>query len=326
MSRRLLAGVLFGALVYVGILLWSDVGAIGAALSDIPLRILPAALACSCVNYLLRFWKWERFRRALGIDLDARTSFQIFLSGLGLGVTPGKMGELIKAWMLKRAVGVPIHRSAPIVIAERLTDLLAFLVLMGVGGLASHPELAWLFWGVLGACSALVVALGSERFERGVLRLVGRLPYVHGMSDRLSGSFESLRELCRPRQLILPTLVSIASWSAECVGFWLVADALVPEQLSLSFAVFAYAAGALFGAVLVFLPGEIGAAEWSLGTLLRPEYARLGGYARDLARAKAAAAVLLARLCTLWFGVAIGLVAMGFFQRRFGRVEPGQDA
>jgi hypothetical protein len=41
------------------------------------------------------------------------------------------------------------------VVAERFTDLLGFLVLVAVGGLATAPEHAWVFWSTLGLCAVL---------------------------------------------------------------------------------------------------------------------------------------------------------------------------
>ena len=47
--------------------------------------------------------------------------------------------------------------------------------------------------------------------------------------------------------------------------------------------------------------------------------------ALGIAQQKAAATVILARLCTLWFAVLVGIVAMGIFTRHFGAVEETPD-
>ena len=43
----------------------------------------------------------------------------IFISGFALGVTPGKVGELIKAQLLKNKFNIPRSKTAPLVIVER---------------------------------------------------------------------------------------------------------------------------------------------------------------------------------------------------------------
>ncbi|NBT94275.1 MAG: UPF0104 family protein [Chloroflexi bacterium] len=57
----------------------------------------------------------------------------IFVAGFALTVTPGKTGELLKAYFLSRRTGVDAWRAAPISLAERATDGFAVLVLTGAG-------------------------------------------------------------------------------------------------------------------------------------------------------------------------------------------------
>src|SRR5207249_4789587 len=100
------------------------------------------------INYLLRFLKWELYLRRLGVRIPLSDSFLIFLSGFSLTVTPGKVGEVLKSYLLREAHGVPMARTAPIVVAERLTDLvaLALLAVVGVGTLlrgAGGERIAW---------------------------------------------------------------------------------------------------------------------------------------------------------------------------------------
>ncbi len=325
--RRVLVGVLFGVVVYAGILLYTDRTALLEALADFPLRLIPIACGLSLLNYLLRFLKWERYRSLLGIQIPRGTSLCIYLAGLSMGVTPGKLGEILKSWLLRRVQDVPIHRSAPIVMAERVTDLLGYLILMAIGGLASYPEYQWIFWSTLALCGAGIALVGSPAFAFFVASRIAHTPWVWRFKDKIRGAFESSRILLSPREVVLPTLISTVSWGLECTGFWLIASAFVDGGVPFLFAVFAYAFGAVAGALALFVPGGLGVTEASVGTLLRREYQATlaaGGAVEPLlevARSKAAGAVLLIRLCTLWFGLAVGLIALAWFQKRYGRIE-----
>ena len=327
MAKRLVLGVLFGVLVYTGIVLWIDLDNLRAALEGLSWWAVPAAMGLSLTNYLIRFLKWERYRRLLAIDLPTGTSFLVYLSGFSMGVTPGKMGEVLKSWMIKKVNGVRIHKSAPIVVAERFTDVTGYLILVALGGIGSHPDLAWVFWTTLLLCLIALFLIGSERFERGLVTFLRRVPALKRVAVKVEGSFASTRVLLAPREVIGPTLLSVVSWGAECFGFYLVANAFLPqaEQVSLHFAVFAYAISALLGAVAIFVPGGLGVTEWSLGALLRREYQSVAGFGLEVARSKAVGAVLLIRFATLWFGVFVGLGALGVFQRRFGHVDVGRE-
>lgn len=329
LSHRLLFGVLLGLACYVAMALWADVRGVTEALKRIPWWVVPAACALSFLNYVVRFAKWQVYLRLLAVRIDARTSFWIYLSGLTMSVTPGKMGEVFKSWLLKKVSGTPISKSAPIVVAERFTDLLGYLLLIAVGGLASAPEYAWVFWATLLVSIAALFLVGNRGFGDLALRLAARLPVLQRATPKLEVALESTRILLAPREILLPTFVSFVGWGLECTGFWLIANAVVPGSVPFLFAIFAFALSAVAGAVAIVFPGGLVITEGLLGTLLRPRFqpevertlALAGDAAREYARAQAAGAVILARLCTLWFAVLVGFVALGLFTRRFGAVE-----
>jgi uncharacterized membrane protein YbhN (UPF0104 family) len=248
------------------------------------------------------------------------TSALIYTAGMSMSITPGKMGEVFKSWLLRRVTGTPIHHTAPIVVAERLTDLLGYLVLVAVGGLNTQPEYAWMFWSLLALCLAGVLGVGSRRVARAAVALTARLPGAGPLAPRLEGSFSSARVLLAPREVVLPTLVSVLGWGAECAGFWLIADAVEPGAVPPLLAVFAYAFSAVAGAVLILFPGGLGVTEFSLGRIVRLRLTELGR-PLEAAQAGAAGIVILARLCTLWFAVGLGLIATLVFTRRFGSLE-----
>jgi uncharacterized protein (TIRG00374 family) len=333
LGRRLLLGVFFGVAVYAAIALWSDASAIASAFARLPLWVLPAACGLSFVNYVLRFQKWQRYCRLLHIELATGTSFLIFLSGMTLSITPGKMGEVFKSWLVKQTTGTPIHHSAPIVVAERFTDLLGYLILVALGGLNTAPQYAWVFWSLLALCAVALVLVGSLKVGRALVRTIARLPWIGRLATRVDGALASTRILLAPRELALPTLVSVLGWGCECTGFWLIANAVVPDSVPWLYAVFAFAFSAVAGAVAIIAPGGLVITEGLLGSLLRPRYQPVlertlslaGDAAREAARAQAAAAVILARICTLWFAVAVGFAATALFTRRHGQVQESAD-
>lgn len=318
LRRRLGLGIFLGLLVYAGFALWGDVGSLGEALRELNLWLIPAAMALSFANYLVRFVRWERYRGLLGVRLDRSTSFLIHLAGLALTVTPGKMGEAFKSWLIKEVEGSPVSRTAPIVIAERFTDLLGFLVLVAVGGLATAPEYAWVFWVTLAVCAVALFALGSRALGEWGCDLLARLPVIGGLAPKARTAFESTRVLMAWRELPGATLLATFGWGLECTGFWLVASSLVEGGLPWLFCVFTFALSAVAGAVLIIAPGGLGVTEGTMTGLLRSRYLALG-LAEEAARGRAVSATLVIRLCTLWFAMGVGLVALSAFRRRRAR-------
>ena len=75
-------------------------------------------------------------------------------------MTPGKVGEAVKAVLLRASHGIPVARTAPIVVAERVTDLIGLLLLAMVGVFSFDVDRRFLIVGaVLVASASLVVTI-----------------------------------------------------------------------------------------------------------------------------------------------------------------------
>ncbi|MBK7188290.1 MAG: flippase-like domain-containing protein [bacterium] len=103
-----------------------------------PAGRLPRPLAgpagrLSLANYLLRFLRWEIFLRRLDVHLGLRPSLILYFSSYLMVITPGKIGEVFKAGLLRERFAVPLARGVPIVLAERIYDFLGVLLLAAVG-------------------------------------------------------------------------------------------------------------------------------------------------------------------------------------------------
>jgi len=68
---------------------------------------------------------------------------------LAMSVTPGKLGELFKCLMLKREVDARYAATVPVVLDERLTDLVAVVLLAAVG-VARCPGVSMLVYSPTG--------------------------------------------------------------------------------------------------------------------------------------------------------------------------------
>ncbi len=307
LGRTLALAAAAGALFYVGFAAYSGFHKVVDALEHYAWATAGGALALAAINYLLRFLKWELYLRRLGIRIPIRDSFGIFLSGFSLTVTPGKVGEVLKSYLLREAHGVPMARTAPIVVAERLTDLvaLASLALVGVGALAGGERVAWVALALVGVAVACVA---SEKLAHAVIDLVGAMPVVGKLAPKLREFYGATKELLHPTPLVMATLLSIVAWLCECVAFWLVLRGFAGAEASLKLCTFIYATMTIAGA-LSFLPGGLGVQEIGMVKLLIAQ-------AHGVTEPTAAAATFITRLCTLWFAVVVGVIALVVMQRR----------
>ncbi len=305
--RRVLVVMILGVAVYGAFAIYSGLGKMGYALSHFAWWTFAAACALAFGNYVLRFLKWEFYLARLNIRGVAKVdSFLTFLSGFVLTVTPGKVGEVFKSVVLEETHGVPVSRTAPIVVAERVTDLIGIIVLIVVGSLGFSGGLVWAGVGAA-AVGLLLVIVASRSLSMRIIGFVRQLPGpFRKVGPRLEEAYESLALLVKPTNLIVPTLLSIVAWSLECLALWIILRGF-GESTSVPLSMFFYATSTLAGA-LVPVPGGLGITEGAL----QQQLMNLGG----VAETTSAAAMILVRFATLWFAVLVGFVALSLLKRR----------
>lgn len=305
--RRVLYVMLLGVALYGGLAIWRGLGSMQATLSDFGWWSFAAACALAFGNYCLRFLKWELYLSQLGIrGVGKVDSFLTFLSGFVLTVTPGKVGEVFKSLVLFETHKVPVARTAPIVVAERVTDLIGIIVLIVIGSLGFAGGLVWA--GVGGALVlTLLVVIASRKLSHAIIGIVQRLPGpFRRIGPKLHEAYDSLAVMVSPKNLVLPTLLSIAAWTLECVSLWVILRGF-GQTTSVPLCMFFYATSTLAGA-LVPVPGGLGITEGSLQEQLEA----LG----HVQPATATASMILVRFATLWFAVLVGFIALSALKRR----------
>src|SRR5690606_27664117 len=141
---RFLLALLFAICVYGAFVAFTGYQALRSALQGFAWETFAGALGLASFNYLLRFAKWEFYLAKLGVrGIPLGESLLAFLSGFVLTVTPVKVGEVFKSALLSKTHGVDMARTAPIVLAERLTVVIAIVVLIVVGSLGFSGGLIW---------------------------------------------------------------------------------------------------------------------------------------------------------------------------------------
>lgn len=283
---------------YLGFALWGGWRGIVASFVAVGPLGVAAVLALSLVNYGLRFARWQSYLSLIGMRVPALPSAMIYVAGFSLTTTPGKAGELLRGVFLKQR-GMPYTQSAAAFVSERLSDLVA-IVLLAMLGVGLHPQGGTL---ILSGAIAVVV----------VLAVLSRGSWLTALSARLARHSGRLAGVCRhgvsllvearcchtPGVLAFATLISLLAWSAEAYAFYLILHWMgAGTSVSFSFAVYALA---MLAGALSFLPGGLGGAEAVMSGLLLWS---------GMPEAQAVAATVLIRLGTLWFAVSLGVLVL----------------
>ena len=145
---------------------------------------VPAILALTTFNYLLRGVKWLYYLRLIGIPVARGEAAAIFACGLSMAMTPGKVGELLKAWLLRARAGTPMAVSAPVILAERLTDGVAMLILASAGLLLyRHGWQALLLIALVAVAAVAVVQ--SRTLSQRILAAMEGIPVLAARAHHL---------------------------------------------------------------------------------------------------------------------------------------------
>lgn len=296
-SVSLLAGIYICVSVWVG---WAklkntvDIFIVtGALLIALGLIFLGVAIRAGRWHYYVRHLKW---------DIGLTHSVMAFLASFALTVTPGKAGEIIKSALLRMRHGVPVAQSAGALLIERLTDLIA-IVLLSLGGLAIFSSLQTYAVISVVLLGASVLMLGNHGIYRSFLELIARIRRFERLAEKLLRLLDTTRALLRTYPLLITIAVAIGAWSCEALAFYILTISLLPDlYLSISplmfFSVFGLAT--LVGN-LAMLPGGVGGFEAVAIMLLT----QLGANSAD-----ATVIVMLFRLCTIWLISLLGFVSM----------------
>ncbi len=304
--KALILSIIAAAGGYLAFSLWGGWQDVIDAFVHIGLLGTLITLLLSLVNYCLRFIRWQIYLGKLGHRVAWLPSLRIYLSGFALTTTPGKAGEAFRGVLLKQR-NVPFPATFAALISERLSDLVA-IVLLTLVGLSEYPQArGMVLVGVVGIAVILICISSRTVLSYAHQWTSVRTGKLFKLLNQLTHLLREARRCHTPSLLLLATLISVVSWGAEAVAFYLVLEWLGAD-ISFSFAIFVYAISMLAGA-LSFLPGGLGGAEAIMISLL---------VLKGMTMPAAIAATVFIRLATLWFAVLIGLLAL--YKSRKGEI------
>jgi uncharacterized protein (TIRG00374 family) len=283
-------------------------GALGR-LDGLTLLVL---LLLSLVNYALRVLRWHRLAQRIGVAVPITRTTLYYLAGFSMTATPGKVGEALRLWLIKRSDGHRYDRMLPLFLADRLFDSLSVL-LLGLIGIAAFPEQRW-----IAILAVLALALFMACLSRPAWLLQALLWLFGALGRRGARLIAGLRRAVRGTAAMLKAapfadalLLSLVGWGAECIAFSLLLDA-IGAPVGVAAASFVFAFSAAVGAATL-LPGGLGGTEATMVALLASLGVDLG---------TALAATLVIRATTLWFSVALGFLVLPAALRTASAARP----
>ncbi len=288
-------------ILYVGFVFFANANDVMDALSQLKWWWLLAVLFISLLSYGVRALRWNYYLIRLGITMNHRVMLMLYFAGLSMLITPAMVSGVVKVGLVKVRVGAELTRTLPIVVVERLTDLIAMLTLAMFGILFFKLGYA----SIVGTIAFLILAIAVIQIpllRNTVLNFLGLIPGLKHHIEAVKKLLDSAQTLLDGEALIMGSFFGVISWGLAGLAMYLL---ILGFNLDLSLAetLFIMAFPAILG-VMSQLPGGIGLEEGTMMSLL---------YQKNVELPEATALVLLFRLVTLWFGLGVGLVSLAGF-------------
>jgi len=285
---------------YLIIVLSSDIGAIIEQTNKIDYTYLPIISFFMIIQIVFLGIKFHRLLLKLRINLPLKESMKIFTAGLSLIVTPGGMGTAIKSHIIKKKYGIPISSTLPIVLVERLTELIGVLLILTffLVLVRSYESIIAVILG-FAMLFLLMILISNNKIFGSVKKLVTKINRIKKLSIALDESQESYCQLMNKK-----TFFEAIGWSvvAKACQFWAVYFVFVSLGIDLEwFEVGEILHTSIILGIVSFIPTGIVVIESTMIALL---------IKNNIEFSLATLTVILFRIVTTWTPMIVGLFAL----------------
>ena len=300
-KKSLLLGILGIIAIYAIILIAFDVNIISEKINDFDFQYLLFIIPLIPLTWGVLFLRWNLLLKNSAIDIPLKDNFMIFISGFALGVTPGKVGELIKAQLLKNKFNIPRSKTAPLVIVERFYDFFAIAIISLFGILVFEYSIYIFTILAIGIIIFLTIT-SSEKLFLKFLQKIEKIKFLRNFSSELPKSFTIIQKSTRGKIFPLSIILSVIFWILDSIIAYLTLLAFGIDIIDYFVLMSIYTSSIILG-VISFLPLGIGVVEGSMVGFLS-----LNGIEFPLATA----IVVFIRFFTRWIGVMAGFLGLKF--------------
>jgi uncharacterized protein (TIRG00374 family) len=277
-------------------------------------ELVVLAALLSVLNYVLRIVRWRAYLARLGHRVALRFAALTFTAGFAYTVSPGKLGEMVRARYYV-PLGIPVSDVAAAFFAERFLDLVAMVALAAllVSASSSTYHDTVLVSAVGAVCVLLALALLPWAAISAWVNSATRLPQsLRSILASITRALASTRRLLQPGLLVYGFLVGLLAWGLEGAGLAVLSGMFPAVHLEPATAIGIYGAAVLIGG-LSLLPGGLGSTEAVMTALLAAH-----GYSLS----QALLITLTCRLVTLWLAVLFGWCALFVLRPQAPAVTP----
>jgi uncharacterized protein (TIRG00374 family) len=285
--------------LYAAFFIVSDIRTVYDKITSFKIEFLLIIIPLVTTGWFVLFARWHLLLKNSKILIPKKDSLLIFFSGFALTIIPGKVGELIKSQLLKTKFEVPRSKTVPIVMLEQMYTLIGLVIISFFG--------IWFFElgaYVLGFFTALLIfafiLISSKKVFNKLIAIFEKRKFTSRFAEPLSSSYDIIKKSTKGSITFYASALTTVFWLIEAVVVYFVLLAFGVENMEFLMVIPTYATSLMLG-FLSFLPMGLGVVEGSLASFFS-----LQGIEVSLSLT----IVIIIRIFTRWYGVAVGFVAL----------------
>lgn len=274
--RRRWASAVLAAAVSLGLLYFAlrkvSLGEVRAAFSGVRPGWLPLLALMPLLDLWIRALRWRVLLARL-VDGPVRKLFQLEAVGLAINnVLFLRVGELARAYVGGKELGVPTAGVFATIVVERLCDTAALLFILGISAwrLPSvvDPRVpTFAFLGTAGVLAVLVAVSNMDALLKRIPLLPAALAKRPRLAKLVAEAAQGSRALRAPGPVLSAAALSLALWVCDAGLYWATARAMGLISLSFEESVLVLASAGASSA-LPMVPGAWGGFEAAVQAIL----------------------------------------------------------
>ena len=287
--------------IYAIFLFMSDYNIISEKISNFQINYLPLILFFVSLSWIPLIIKWHLLLKNCEIHIPLKKTIAVFFAGVAFEITPGQIGSLIKSQILKTSSNIPRAKTVPIIVAEKVYDLISAIIASVIGIIILGMEFHFIIIAV-SALALIFFFMYHKRSSKLFFNRVTKLRFFSKHVENLSEFYEILQKSTTVKIATICTLLGVVYWfiiSTAAYYTLLAFDVNVLDYLTI---LAIYTTSILLGAIS-FVPAGIGITEGSIVALFT-----LNGI--DVSTALILSVMI--RILNLWYSVGVGFILLKF--------------
>jgi len=226
------------------------------------------SLIIACVGYWSRAYRWKFALNHLGYETKFSNNFFTVCVSYLVNLTVPRSGEISRAALLKKYEDVPFDKAFGTIVAERIVDLLVFLLFVFIGFVSQFDKIYQFLLSENVSFQSLIITAIVGVFLFFVFILIwiyAEWQIILKLKKKLSGLVEGITTVYKMKDKWNYVFHSFFIWFSYLMMFYVAVFAL-PETSEINFDIVIM--GFIFGSLAVgFSNGGLGAYPFSIALI-----------------------------------------------------------